>query len=93
MGLRRLYRREKIILIFALFVTVVGLMVNFLIAPATAKLKKINKEIENKASLLERYFYLKNKGKDIISLYENYNSALEKVSLEERTANFFEEIE
>ncbi len=94
MKIRKFTQREKLISYATIGVILIVLVANFIIAPLAARIFSINEEIEKKGFLLGKQSGLIDSGEDIVSLYENYRTALEqKGTPEEIVSNLFENIE
>lgn len=85
--------REKQIIYFVLIIMFLAIIVNLIFFPLSSLLERLNKEIDQKSYLYQRYSGLIKKGEDINTLYDKYRSLLgQQQSLEEGTATLFEDI-
>ncbi|MCK5287566.1 MAG: hypothetical protein KAJ79_00765 [Candidatus Omnitrophica bacterium] len=92
---RKLSKREQKILYFTFFLISLILVIKIIIIPVNQKMREINRDIDKKALLLNRYVSLISQGENMVSLYENYIGSLK---IEDRTedeviAKLYSEIE
>lgn len=92
---RKFSKREQKIIYFTSLLILLILVIKNIIIPVSQKIREINRDIDKKTLLLNRYVSLISQGENMVSLYENYIGSLK---IEDRTedeviAKLYSEIE